>query len=555
VSYLEYSFLAFIYFFTTFAVVAIFYKLISRRLVLISQRFVRFHKKDVRNRRLSFNAIASKLASLERSIEGCHSSPMAITGIRDELRELHFSLSAYMESSSDTLPNFLVQLDAIRNRLGALDNSFAVLGKELFRNLESISSEESRVSGGLTSLQLDVTALGQKLDSLELALTGLRIDTQFFKNRIGVYLGSGVGLTYLVDQSPVFVNTLDYGCSALALNGGRYEDSYLNILRSFRRPDGVFLDLGANLGLFSIRMAPWFKFGVIHAFEPNRLICDLFRRSVFLNGFSDRIMVYEFGASNRDGVATFVIPDAYSGGGRVVGDSDTADPSSIEVRRLDSVLADLGGFDIAKIDVEGHEFEALVGMRDLVKRSPDAVILFEKLGKRAGPEPRIFSFFFELGFAIFSIVGSSLKLIDSVDFEDLEGNFIAARLSVIGGEFDRNFFFLFPLDFVPTDFSVIDGALKSSGVSQPGDLLFHGPYWYLERGFYKILVDGDFSAPIEIIISENFGNRVVSFEVSGDCLEAFVTIPRDLCNFEVVGRAGLSISSFSIASIKFTWLG
>jgi hypothetical protein len=74
-------------------------------------------------------------------------------------------------------------------------------------------------------------------------------------------------------------------------------------------------------------------------------------------------------------------------------------------------------------------------------------------------------------------------------------------------------------------------------------------------GFYRIFIDGFFSEPIKIVISENFGHKVVSFEASCNCLENFVSIPRDLCNFEVVGVSLTSGASFSISSVKFTLLG
>jgi len=555
VGYFEYSSFVFVLMAAGFCCIAIFNRFFFLRLTQILRRLLRFHKRGERSQRLYFNEIARSLTTLQESVLHLRASFLGVSRSQGELRELHFPVAAHIDSSSELFLEVLHQVDAIKERLGLLENSNVSLGKELTIELSESFHACGQLSHELTSVRVEISSLSQKLEALESSLAGLRIDTQFSKNRIGTYLGSGVGLTYLVDQTPVFINTLDYGCSALALNGGRYEESYLNILRSFRRPDGVFLDLGANLGLFSIRMASWLKRGTIHAFEPNKEICELFRRSVFLNGFSDRIRVYGFGASDRDGLVSFVVPDAYSGGGRVVGEFSTEDHPSIEVRQLDTVLASLGSFDIAKIDVEGHEFNALVGMRDLVKRSPDSVILFEKLGKQSGDESRIFSFFSEFNFSVFSIVGSSLKQIHLPDFEFAEGNFIAAKLAVVGEAFDRNFFFLFPLDFVTTDFSVIDDSLKSGQVSVPGAMLFHGPYWYLERGFYRIFIDGFFSEPIQIVISENFGHKVVSFEASCNCLEHFVSIPRDLCNFEVVGTSLSSGASFSISSVKFTLLG
>jgi FkbM family methyltransferase len=555
VGFFEYSLVVLVLIAAGFCSSAFLNRFLFLRLTQILRRLLRFYKREERSQRLYFNEIASSLTTLQESVQHLRASLLGLSRSQGELRELHFSVAAHVDTSSEVFPRLLGQADAIEERLGSLETLVVSLEEGLSAKLGVVSHSCGHGSHELTSIRADISSLSLKLEGLESSLAGLRIDTQFSKNRIGTYLGSGVGLTYLVDQTPVFINTLDYGCSALALNGGRYEESYLNILRSFRRPDGVFLDLGANLGLFSIRMASWLKRGTIHAFEPNKEICELFRRSVFLNGFSERIRIYGFGASDRDGLVSFVVPDAYSGGGRVVGEFVAEDHLSIEVRQLDTVLSGLSSFDIAKIDVEGHEFNALVGMRDLVKRSPDSVILFEKLGKHSGDESRIFSFFSELDFSIFAIVGSSLKQIDLPNFEFIEGNFIAARQAVVGEDFDRNFFSLFPLDFIATDFSIIDGSLKNGQASTQGSMLFHGPYWYLERGIYRILIDGFFSEPIKIVISENFGHRVVCFEASINCFENFVSIPRDLCNFEVVGISLSSGTSFSISSIKFTLLG
>jgi hypothetical protein len=80
-------------------------------------------------------------------------------------------------------------------------------------------------------------------------------DVDFIKQHMSAYLGSGVGISYLVDETPIYLATLDFGVSANLINGGRYEENHLQVLSSFLKPHSVFLDIGANLGVFTLRLS------------------------------------------------------------------------------------------------------------------------------------------------------------------------------------------------------------------------------------------------------------------------------------------------------------
>ena len=103
---------------------------------------------------------------------------------------------------------------------------------------------------------------------IERKIDRLLNDVDFIKNRVSTYLGRNEALTYLVDETPIFVNTDDFGCPLNFLNGGRYEEEYFMVLLSFRKPGVTFLDIGANLGVYTLRMGSYLRHGTIIAFEP-----------------------------------------------------------------------------------------------------------------------------------------------------------------------------------------------------------------------------------------------------------------------------------------------
>ncbi len=386
-------------------------------------------------------------------------------------------------------------------------------------------------------------------------LDRLQNDIDFVKNHISSYLGNGVGLTHLVDETPIYINTNDFGCPANFINGGRYEEEYYSILASFRKPNSIFLDIGANLGVFSLRMAPMLRKGKIFAFEPNALIRTLLSRSVHLNGLASLVTIYEVGASDSDQKLVLSIPEAHAGGANVVPAGSDIPGVEIQVRRLDGILSDVPNFDIAKIDVEGHELSVLRGMTGLLSKSPQAVMLFEKLNLNSGIEADLISLFSAYGMNVYRVDGYELKEINLEEFSASSAYFLAARPDVIGLEKSRNF-----LDIYPDDLYVIAGGVSGNKLtinfsSGSGGLLFHGPYWYLPRGTYNIFVEGIFNDEVAFTIAERFGYRVADFVVSNHARSSQIVVDRDLTKFEVVGRSIHDKARFSLSRIRFTRIG
>src|ERR1700738_144837 len=109
----------------------------------------------------------------------------------------------------------------------------------------------------------------------------------------GTYLGDNTVLTYLNNDNPILINSDDFGGPMNYLDGGDYEPDNLDVLLSFVRDTTVFLDIGANLGFFSLVSGDRRRrAGQVIAFEPQPDMVKLFQRNVYHNGLRDIVTVH-----------------------------------------------------------------------------------------------------------------------------------------------------------------------------------------------------------------------------------------------------------------------
>lgn len=84
------------------------------------------------------------------------------------------------------------------------------------------------------------------------------------------------------------------------------EPATLDWLRNTLRPDDVFLDIGANIGIFSLFAAAHIgPQGHVYACEPHLPTAAQLIRNMALNNFGDRMSVLSIAASGADGFAPF----------------------------------------------------------------------------------------------------------------------------------------------------------------------------------------------------------------------------------------------------------
>jgi FkbM family methyltransferase len=133
---------------------------------------------------------------------------------------------------------------------------------------------------------------------------------------------------------------------------------------NFLREGELFIDIGANLGIFSIMVAATTGARVI-AIEPSPTSSRVFKRHIVLNDLMDRITLIEACAGNENDAA--FIRNTVDMDNFVVLDAVDLQPgmAKIPMIRIDDVID--GAIPcVMKMDVEGFEMQALKGATKLL---------------------------------------------------------------------------------------------------------------------------------------------------------------------------------------------
>jgi len=382
----------------------------------------------------------------------------------------------------------------------------------------------------------------QRLIQTERLVHRIQRDAERTRYFSGTVLGSSNALAQLVTGQRLYVDPRDRGCGINLLMDGKIEDDEMTVLKRYLRPGGTMLDIGANYGTYSILMAPYLQpGGRIIGFEPNPHICDLFRASIYLNGLTGMVEARQLGVHDADGMLHFHISDSGPGGGHVVAEGAFANQGEaiieVPVVRLDDHLPPDFVVDAVKIDVEGHEPHVLRGMRGIIARSPDIVILMELFYAYFPSDAEFVGFVNfiqdELGLTI-SRIGPRATLTPA-DAESLRGQSSNVLLTK-GAARAMPDMTVWPIQFhLGGGAQLKDGVIHWAGTQDqvPG-FVAHGPYLYLPKGHYRLVVDADFEGRFACTLQENHGQHIGSWQVApGEGFSIDLSLALDAPAFEI----------------------
>jgi FkbM family methyltransferase len=171
------------------------------------------------------------------------------------------------------------------------------------------------------------------------------------------------------------------------------------------QPSDVFLDVGANVGLYTCLVGDQLKSGEVVAFEPHPDNYERLNENVQLNVQNTR--VEQLALSNRCGSAALTVGRnvAGAGGPEVSGCDSKAETVPIELTTGDEYLSEQGITpDVMKIDVEGHEYHVIDGLKKTLESDPCRAIYCEihpdklqRLGQSPNKVERLLS---DIGFQV-----------------------------------------------------------------------------------------------------------------------------------------------------------
>ena len=160
----------------------------------------------------------------------------------------------------------------------------------------------------------------------------------------------------------------------------KYEEKEINFLKKLYNSDAFefFLDVGANCGYYSVNLANEFNNLKVVAFEPNKEAFTKFTNTLKVNPkLRKRIKIKNFGLSNSSGQLEMTSLEKFgylqSGGSTIINEIEKKFVKTkifkcnfkIGTEVLKFKNNKLG----IKIDVEGHEYNVIQGLKNLLKEN------------------------------------------------------------------------------------------------------------------------------------------------------------------------------------------
>jgi FkbM family methyltransferase len=189
---------------------------------------------------------------------------------------------------------------------------------------------------------------------------------------------------------------------------GIYEPQMLKVIKECLRPGGLFVDLGANEGYFSVVASKIVgSAGRVFAIEPQRRLQPVIDRNLARNDCQNVIVLPLAISDDSKPLTLHLSPDMNTGSTAAIQTTryplSTQKAESItlgelfEQQRIDTC-------DLLKVDIEGYEYEAILGSPELFSAGRVRVIALELhphvLGKRKLKPERITSFLTTCGYRL-----------------------------------------------------------------------------------------------------------------------------------------------------------
>lgn len=223
------------------------------------------------------------------------------------------------------------------------------------------------------------------------------------------YLAPDLAMVRLNCGHMLYVDPLDEHVSANIIATGNWEIHIHRALLALIRPGFRIVEVGANVGYYTITMAgaagPG---GFVTALEGNPRLAGLVQRSVLLNGYSSRTRIISKAALDQPAHIDFVVSRRNSGGGFVTlwegNPYEDGETLTVEAVRIDD--QDVGRVDLIRIDAEGSEPFILRGAEATLRANPDIIICLEwsvvQMGSRT-PVADFITWMGDMGFQFWRI--------------------------------------------------------------------------------------------------------------------------------------------------------
>jgi len=233
------------------------------------------------------------------------------------------------------------------------------------------------------------------------------------------------GIIWLADEDVAIHTSADNYIEWTILSTGTYEDEINKLIKITLKHGDVALDIGGNIGLQSIRMSQAVGAeGKVFAFEPLSHLQEKFSRNVKLNK-ANNVKLFPFALSNIESEADFSIDKGNWNQGTfsIANNQGGTEIQHVSIKVADEIpeIKTLKRADLIKIDVEGFEYQVLLGLKQTIEKHKPRIIFEYDSNYWLKHEQNIedcFSFLSKLNYTFYQITSIGCELIkQSSDIE------------------------------------------------------------------------------------------------------------------------------------------
>lgn len=213
------------------------------------------------------------------------------------------------------------------------------------------------------------------------------------------------------------------------MNFGRYEPEETRLMDLLAAKASCILDVGANIGWYTVRFAKRLPEAHVYAFEPLPTSHAYLQRNVAANGVGERVTTFNYGLSDSNGVVEFFIsPENCTNASMLnVAAAQDAKPLTCPTLTLDQWVANQKvSPDFIKCDVEGAELLVFRGGHTTLSTLRPVVFaeLLRKWSHPFGYHPNdMIAFFADLGYGCFAVGAQGVRRLAEVTDDTVETNY------------------------------------------------------------------------------------------------------------------------------------
>jgi FkbM family methyltransferase len=153
------------------------------------------------------------------------------------------------------------------------------------------------------------------------------------------------------------------------------ERNKIRFLRSVINQEMTILDIGANIGFYTVLFSKLVKKkGKVFAFEPDALN---YKNLVRNTKRSDNVRCYNAAVGEITKDAKLYISCSLNVDHQTYNSGEEREYVDIRMIALDDLMDDFGKIDLIKVDIQGYDYYALLGMKKIIAQNPQVKIVGE----------------------------------------------------------------------------------------------------------------------------------------------------------------------------------